>query len=120
MNEIAVDNEVILDSKKVAVYGSLKKGKYNHPLIEGCKKIDDIFIKGTLYSLGSYPAITLEGDNYFEAEVYELPDENYQRVKRMELGAGYQEVMIGEYIVYYADESLAEYCAKNAQVIESY
>lgn len=104
--------------KTIAVYGSLKKGKHNHHLIEGSKKIDDIFIKGTMYSLGSYPAMVLEGDNWYEAEVYEVNDHAYSLVKNMELGAGYQEVMIGGYIVYYADESLAEYCVKNAQVVE--
>lgn len=105
---------------KVAVYGSLKKGKYNHPMIEGCEKVGDITIKGTLYRVSSYPAIVEEGDNEYPAEVYELPPDIYSRIKRMELGAGYKEVMVGDSIVYYADESLKEYCKKNLQVIDSY
>jgi len=102
----------------IAVYGSLKKGKHNHHLIEGSKKIDDIFIKGTMYSLGSYPAMVVRGTNWYEAEVYEVSDEAYRSVKRMELGAGYKEVVVNGRIIYYADESLAEYCVNNAQLVE--
>jgi len=105
---------------KLAVYGSLKAGKYNHDIIEDCDKIDDIFIKGTLYSLGSYPVLVNEGENYFEAEVYNVPEEQYQLIKNMEFGAGYKEVMVEDYIVYYADERLKEYCVNNAQVIKKY
>lgn len=106
--------------KTIAVYGSLKKGKYNHPLIEGCEHVDNIRVKGTMYRVSSYPALVDEGENYYDAEVYEIPDSIYQQVRGMELGAGYKEDAREGAIVYYADERLAEYCKENLEVIEEY
>jgi gamma-glutamylcyclotransferase (GGCT)/AIG2-like uncharacterized protein YtfP len=124
--------------KTIAVYGSLKKGKHNHSLLETAKFIGDTTVRGTLYSMGSYPALIAEGDNEYPAEVYEVDDEFYNSIKRMELGAGYREeerlwnveipfevggkrVQVDvDCIVYYADTELAEYCKKNREVISKY
>jgi gamma-glutamylcyclotransferase (GGCT)/AIG2-like uncharacterized protein YtfP len=114
----------------IAVYGSLKKGRYNHHLLETAKFLGNTTVRGTLYSMGSYPALVEEGDNSYPAEVYEVDDEFYTRIRGMELGAGYKEVEVNcgelvgmlEYsaIVYYADTELAEYCKQNQPVINSY
>jgi gamma-glutamylcyclotransferase (GGCT)/AIG2-like uncharacterized protein YtfP len=109
---------------KVAVYGSLKKGKYNHPLIENCKFLGEAEVSGTLYRVSSYPALVQEGDARYPVEVYELDDRTYQAVKGMEVSAGYYEGTIefnGEdVIVYYADNDLREYCENNCEVISVY
>lgn len=118
--ECGFDSVTETTMKTIAVYGSLKRGKYNHTLIENCTFLGDTTIKGTLYSLGSYPAIIEDGDNEYPAEVYEVPDEIYERVRRMELGAGYKEVIVDGNIVYYADEKLREYCLNSNRIIESY
>jgi len=111
----------------VAVYGSLKKGKYNHPLMETSELLGKATIKAKMFSLGSYPAI-IKGDDEHEVELYNMPDDMFSRVQGMELGAGYieeeQEFTIdGESIkatVYYAGQHLEEYCKKNREVIKSY
>jgi gamma-glutamylcyclotransferase (GGCT)/AIG2-like uncharacterized protein YtfP len=109
-------------TKRITVYGSLKKGKYNNVLLKDSKFIGDTEVKGTLYSLGSYPALVNEGENAYPAEVYEVSDEVYERVSRMELGAGYVEVadIKNNSTVYYAGSRLAEYCHENAKQIDSY
>lgn len=106
--------------KTIAVYGSLKKGRYNHPILQDSEHVKDIKITGTLYSLGSYPAIVEDGDNEYDAEVYEVSEDVYRRVRDMEIGAGYKEVDIDGAIVYYADDWLAEQCKQSLKVIESY
>ena len=115
----------------IAVYGSLKKGKYNHSFLSDMKMIGTTTVRGTLYKVSSYPALVDEGENEYEAEVYEVDDYIYYMINRMEIGAGYKEVEINmakeftdglEYpvIVYYADERLAERCKEKYEVIESY
>ena len=111
--------------KTIAVYGSLKAGKYNHPILRECKMLGTTKVKGTLYRVGSYPAIIEEGDNLYDAEVYEVPDNIYNAVRSMELGAGYKEVEInvgelGTAVVYYADTALEERCKERYEVISSY
>lgn len=109
----------------IAVYGSLKRGHYNHPALEGHSTfLGEDKIKGTLYSLGAYPAITEEGDNLYDVEIYEVDEEAYQSIRGMELGAGYKEVTLElsghQCIVYYADTRLAEYCKDKARQIDKY
>lgn len=115
--------------KLIAVYGSLKKGKYNNPLLEDSEFLGDTKVKGTLYGLGGYPALLEDGDIEYPAEIYRVSDSVYERIRGMELGAGYKEVEVMcpidkntsyDCIVYYADDGLSEYCKKNRQVIESY
>lgn len=116
--------------KTIAVYGSLKKGRYNHSFLSEMKMIGTTTVKGTLYRVSSYPALVDEGENEYDAEVYEVDEYIYERIKRMEIGAGYKEVEVMctlnntklavLAIVYYADERLAEYCKQNLEVINEY
>jgi gamma-glutamylcyclotransferase (GGCT)/AIG2-like uncharacterized protein YtfP len=63
----------------VAVYGSLRKGLGNHPVIEGAECKGNTIIKGwDLYSLGAYPFV-VEGENELTVEVYEVDSEMRQR-----------------------------------------
>jgi gamma-glutamylcyclotransferase (GGCT)/AIG2-like uncharacterized protein YtfP len=107
-------------SKRIAVYGSLKAGKYNHHMIGDSTYQGTIKVRGTLYSLGSYPALVDDDGAEYEAEVYEVSDEVYNKVAWIESAAGYKEVEIAGNIVYYADDELAEYCKRRCQVISEY
>lgn len=124
--------------KTVAVYGSLKLGRYNHAIISDCKFLGESTIKGTMYSLGSYPALIEDGDDEHRVELYELPDDIYLRVKRMEIGASYIEKEVDfkfrqvgtmhsypkevevKAIVYFASPQLEEYCESRAEIIKIY
>jgi len=112
----------------ITVYGSLKNEKYNHYLLNGCKLIGVVTVKGTLYLVGSYPALLSEGDNEYEAEVYEVPDDVHARVNEMEVGSGYIEVEIAVLVddvavktfIYYADEELKAFCKEHRPLIKEY
>ena len=112
------------------MYGSLKKGKYNHVLLEESEYLGDTEVVGTLYGVSSYPAIVAEGNNRYHAEIYRVDESTFNRIHSMELGAGYKEMtatvqgedgtVIDDAVVYYADDELTEYCKKNKEVIEAY
>ena len=114
--------------KTVAVYGSLKKGKYNHGGIENCKHVGNSTIVGTMYAVSSYPALLTTGEDVHDVELYELPPEEYFSINRMEIGAGYVELerefeVNGETVkalVYFAGERLESYCKQTKEVISSY
>lgn len=73
----------------VAVYGSLKKGFGNHRVLRDAKYLSDAKIKGTMYSLGGYPALSLHGNTDVMCELYEVADEETMRgLDRLE---GYNE-----------------------------
>jgi gamma-glutamylcyclotransferase (GGCT)/AIG2-like uncharacterized protein YtfP len=95
--------------KLVAVYGSLKKGFYNHHgLGEDKKHLGNITVRGVMYSNGAYPKLyhpinelvgALEGGLVARfvvelardhvVEVYEISDKDYNSITQMEVGAGY-------------------------------
>jgi len=76
--------------EKVFVYGTLKKGGRLNPYYMGKSTfIKEDTVKGNLYTLGSYPAIT-EGKNDVPGEIFEMPEEDFENVKLMEESAGYE------------------------------
>lgn len=105
---------------KIAVYGSLKKGKYNHDLLGDAKFLGDIKVKGTLYLVSTYPVL-LQGENEYDAEVYDVPEHNFNTVSRMEVMAGYVPTIVsteyGDVIVYYGGDY---YKANELKQIEKY
>jgi gamma-glutamylcyclotransferase (GGCT)/AIG2-like uncharacterized protein YtfP len=103
-------------SKIITVYGSLKAGRYNHSILIGSTYLGKTEVKGTLYRVSSYPALVNEGENIYEAEVYEVSDEVFDAIYRMEIGAGYELIDT----VYYAGEELAKRCKERYEVIDSY
>lgn len=123
-------------SKLITVYGSLKKDRYNHSILSSSKFIGNASVIGTLYSLGSYPALIEEGYNQYEAETYEVDDKTYQSISNMERGAGYKEVAVSfpyeiddgvgvsevkkTSIVFYATDTLAQRCKESYKQIDSY
>lgn len=117
-------------SKTIVVYGSLKRGKYNHPLLDGSEYLGETTVTGTMYLVSSYPALVDEGDNVYPAEVYSVSDNVYDSIEGMELGAGYKKMtatikgedgqIIDDATIYFADDELVDYCKKNKEVIKSY
>jgi len=125
--------------KRIAVYGSLKKGKYNHPiLLEGSEFIGTAKLRGTLYLISAYPALVDDDGHEYEVEVYKVTDPIYNAIYSMEIGAGYIEKEITDLVwldkpvelnqtpvgmsmvVYYAGKELAEYCKKECELIDKY
>lgn len=109
----------------IAVYGSLKSGRYNNRILQDSELVGVGKVQGTLYRVSSYPALVEGGENFYDVELYKVNDVVYSHVRNMELGAGYKEIMVsfgdlGTAIVYFADDELAEYCKKHCLVIESY
>lgn len=90
--------------ERIAVYGTLKKGFYNHRWLgENPKFLGTDTVSGSMYMRHeSYPVLVIDGylpqGNYHgsefnriahEIEVYEVSDERYRAVAGMEMGAGY-------------------------------
>jgi len=86
----------------VGVYGSLKRGKYNHARfgLSEYEHVKDTTIRGAMYSLGSYPKLYKQGlvDGTYERdhvlEVYRVPIRVYEMLNSMEIGAGYVESVV--------------------------
>ena len=56
----------------VCVYGTLKMHQSNHILLRGAKSLGVHEFKGTMYSLGMFPAVALEGEYKLRGELYEI------------------------------------------------
>lgn len=88
-----------MNTKKIAVYGSLREGQYNferfldrYPDIKVVKR--NHRIQGfQLYSLGPYPGIKVEEGNV-EVDILEVPKQCFGAITQMELGAGYSAMEI--------------------------
>jgi gamma-glutamylcyclotransferase (GGCT)/AIG2-like uncharacterized protein YtfP len=107
--------------KTIAVYGSLKRGKYNHDFyLKDAKKLGEIDVIGTMYLVSSYPALVDDGENEYVAEVYEVDDETFESLDRMESGAGYVQKIVEGAVVWYAGDALRVRCENNYKIISSY
>ena len=82
--------------QKIAVYGSLKQGAYNHSRFDIGKPVGYGTVVGAMYLMASYPHLFREGvkptdlERTHEVEIYEIEDDVYESIYYMELGAGYQ------------------------------
>jgi gamma-glutamylcyclotransferase (GGCT)/AIG2-like uncharacterized protein YtfP len=59
----------------VFVYGTLRSGGRASGLLRGCECLGARTLPGTLYDLGAYPALVLEGEGRVEGEVWRCPGE---------------------------------------------
>lgn len=67
----------LVQTGKVAVYGSLREGLGNHRVIQGAKKIGTTRVQGfDMYSMSAFPFVT-HGTGEITVEVYEVPDLRY-------------------------------------------
>lgn len=84
----------------IAVYGSLRENEYNYNSFkrqfgDGFIKVGQQQISGFgLYSLGSYPGILKEEGALLVVDLIECSQECYDRIDRMELGAGYENIIV--------------------------
>ena len=71
---------------KVAVYGSLRKGMYNHSLIEDAKYLGKYETKPaySMYAVSTYPGIKANGHTSITMEVYEVDDDLLELVDQLE------------------------------------
>jgi len=79
---------------KIFVYGTLKKGFYNHSCLgNNCKFLGNKKILGyTLHDTGKgYPAAVETKNKFITGELYDISPTQYKSIKAMELGAGYEE-----------------------------
>lgn len=109
---------------RVAVYGSLKYGMYNHPMMGECEFVRSVHVKGALYLVSTYPALVIDEEGRVEVEVYDIPYSAYEVITAMEESAGY---LTGTIIaddlqakIYYAGKDLAKYCKEKCQKINKY
>jgi len=95
---------------KLLVYGTLKKGYYNHDtFLSTAKYLGERKVHGyTLYSLGSYPTAVKEKDSYINGELYEVDNNTMHSILWMERGAGYDIEIVDDDIIlfYYHKEDL--------------
>lgn len=101
----------------VAAYGSLKAGFYNHGALDGAQLLGKSWVYGVMYWNGSYPKLYKVGEGPLgyehaaehELEIYDVEEEAYNRIKVMELGAGYTEEEVetewGPAKIYYMPEN---------------
>lgn len=86
----------VRDMGRIFVYGSLRKGHYNHNYLNfntKTKYLDTVKLKkAKLYDLGDYPCVVVtdEPSDVVVGEIYEFSDlELEDIVRRMELNAGF-------------------------------
>ena len=91
-------------TRKIAVYGSLRKGEYNYDRFGGDKTFKHLgthSITGyELFSLGPYPGVRpASKDKSIVVDVLECENGVAAMIDRMETGAGYvaKEITVGEH-----------------------
>lgn len=74
----------------IAVYGTLRKGDYNDGFLQKYKPLSTERVEGfEMFNLGgSYPYVARGADD-ITVEVYDVPEEVFAPIERMERGAGY-------------------------------
>ena len=70
----------------IGVYGTLKKGKGLHKVMENCEFKGDDYIFGSLYHFenGNYPIFVNEGNDRIKIEIYEVDDEKLKVLDKIE------------------------------------
>lgn len=69
---------------KVFVYGTLKQGFGNSGLLNRASYLGNAYIKGNMYSLGVFPAVSLDGNYRILGEVYRIDEEILSELDRLE------------------------------------
>ena len=72
--------------QNVFVYGTLKRGFYNHRILEHANRLGNAVTceKFTMFSLGPYPMVMPKPKHKIKGEVYEVDDEILERLDRLE------------------------------------
>lgn len=73
-----------MNNHQVMVYGSLLRGFGNHYRLHKAVYKGRAVVRGTMYDLGPYPAVSLHGGNDIHGEVYECDDDTLASLDRLE------------------------------------
>ncbi|BAA29921.1 gamma-glutamylcyclotransferase family protein [Pyrococcus horikoshii] len=80
-------------SVRIAVYGTLRKGKPLHWYLKGAKFLGEDWIEGyQLYF--EYLPYAVKGKGKLKVEVYEVDKETFERINEIEIGTGYRLVEV--------------------------
>jgi gamma-glutamylaminecyclotransferase len=71
---------------KIMVYGTLKKGRGNHSLLEDCPFLGkaNTLPAFTMFSLGGFPGVVAKGNTSIRGEIYDVLDEVLHDLDRLE------------------------------------
>ena len=78
---------------KIAVYGTLRKGKPLHGYLGDSRFLGEDWIEGYDLYVDALP-FTVRGEGKLKVEVYEVDDETFEAIDRMEVNAGYRPVEV--------------------------
>lgn len=102
--------------QKIATFGSLKEGAYNHSRFGLGAPVAKSSIRGAMYQCFTYPHLyreeVSEADKVrdHEVEIFEVDDETYAMICSMELGSGYQivkqELEGHDVTIFYSEDDL--------------
>lgn len=68
----------------IFVYGTLRATRPAHSMLEGCRRVAEASLAGTLYDLDEYPALVLYGETPVRGEVWRCPPELLWRLDEYE------------------------------------
>jgi len=90
--------------KRIACYGSLKKGFWNHSRFGNMTFVRNYTINGVqLYlSYAPYP-FAIQNGGSVDVEIYDVDEKLYDMLDMMETGAGYHAVTIGDAVIWVYD-----------------
>lgn len=115
--------------RKLFVYGTLKRGEKRHFCLENSKYIGKAFVTGfeLFYYIFGYPILVRnpESKKKIWGEVFLVPDEVLDRIRSLELKAGYKEGEQNGMIFFYKENygedrhlllPISEYTGKKEEV----
>ncbi len=76
-----------------AVYGTLRKGKPLHGYLKDSKFLGEDWIKGYDLYVDVLP-YAVRGNGRLKVEVYDVDEETFEEINRMEVNAGYKPVEV--------------------------
>jgi gamma-glutamylcyclotransferase (GGCT)/AIG2-like uncharacterized protein YtfP len=89
---------------KLAVYGTLRKGFGNDHYMKKAKFIGGVWCKTSHANYDLSPITKPLDNDECEVELYDIPERDYDRVKKFEMMFGYEEVTVfangEEYIIF--------------------
>lgn len=60
---------------RIFVYGTLRAGEGAAGLLQGCRRLGVVEVRGALYDVGGrFPALVLGGEGEVEGEIWECPE----------------------------------------------
>lgn len=73
----------------VAVYGTLRYGGSANSLMRGAKLMGSDTVKGSLYNMGAFPAFKRDSKQIVVVDLYKLPEDGGELLKRMDRYEGF-------------------------------